>query len=94
MKRHLWKDDSACLGMEVNDFFDNYEEKLEVRAEVDAICKECPVRRLCLANGISGKEYGVWGGIYLENGEISREFSKHKSKKDWADTWQYLTTDK
>jgi hypothetical protein len=93
MKEHLWKDDSACLGMDTNDFFDNYEEQPEIRAEIDSICKECPVRRICFANGISGKNTGVWGGVYLEQGDISREFNKHKTKRDWANTWQALTTE-
>lgn len=93
MKRDAWKDDASCLGMEINDFFENYEEDLEVRADVDSICQECPVRRACFANGVSNKEWGVWGGIYLENGDISREFSKHRKKQDWANAWQALVND-
>lgn len=93
MKHHLWKDEAACLGMETDDFFDNYEEKPEIRSEIDSICKACPVRRICFANGISGKNSGVWGGVYLEQGDISREFNRHKTKQDWADTWQALTTE-
>lgn len=49
---------------------------------------------MCFANGVSGKEWGVWGGVYLEGGEISREFNKHKNKKDWSETWQSLTMEK
>jgi len=93
MKHHLWKDEAACLGMETDDFFDNYEEQPEIRAEIDSICKACPVRRICFANGISGKNTGVWGGVYLEQGDISREFNRHKTKQDWANTWQALTTE-
>lgn len=93
MNRHSWKDESACLDMDVNQFFDEYEEDLEVRSVVDQICQECPMRRICFANGISGKEYGVWGGVYLENGDISREFNKHRTKADWSKTWQSLTTE-
>lgn len=93
MKRHLWKDEAACLGMELNDFFDNYEEQPEIRSEIDSICKSCPVRRICFATAISEKNTGVWGGIYLEQGEISREFNRHKTKQDWANTWQALTTE-
>jgi hypothetical protein len=48
----------------------------------------------CFAVGVSQKEWGVWGGIYIENGKISREFNRHRSKADWAETWQYLTMDK
>lgn len=91
MDRHVWKDDAACLGMEVDLFFDIYEENEDRREEVDSICQECPVRKICFANGISGKEWGVWGGVYLQDGEISREFNKHKGKQGWSETWQALT---
>jgi hypothetical protein len=93
LKRHLWKDDSACLDFDTNLFFDKYEEDESLRSGIDKVCSLCPVRRTCFAVGISGKEWGVWGGIYLESGEISREFNKHKSKQDWANTWQSLTTE-
>lgn len=93
MDKHNWKQEALCLGQEINDFFDNYEEDVELRQEIDQLCQDCPMRRVCFANGVSGKEWGVWGGIYLENGSISREFNRHKSKQDWADTWQYLTND-
>jgi hypothetical protein len=55
---------------------------------------ECPVRNICFASGVSGKETGVWGGIYIEQGDISREFNRHKTKQDWGNTWQALTTEK
>lgn len=90
MNRHKWKDDARCLGLDVNLFFDKYEEQESIRHGVEAICKECPVKRTCFAVGVSGKEWGVWGGVYLENGNISREFSKHKTKQEWAETWQSL----
>ena len=77
--------------MENNSFFDKYEDHEESRKGVDALCKQCPVKKICFANGISGKEWGVWGGVYLEDGEISREFNRHKSKQDWSNTWQALT---
>ena len=91
MKQHLWKDEALCLGMDNNAFFDKYEDHEGSRRDVDALCKKCPVKKVCFANGISGKEWGVWGGVYLEGGEISREFNKHKSKKDWSNIWQALT---
>jgi hypothetical protein len=55
---------------------------------------KCPVAKVCFANGVSGKEWGVWGGIYLENGEISKEFSKHRNKEQWGELWKTLTTEK
>jgi hypothetical protein len=45
----------------------------------------------CFAVGISQQEWGVWGGIYLEGGEISKEFNNHKSKSTWGSVWQQLT---
>lgn len=92
--KHSWKDDSACLNYDVNFFFDKYEEDEELRPAIDNLCAGCPLARQCFAVGVSQKEWGVWGGIYLENGKISREFSKHRSKQQWADTWQNLTMEK
>ena len=94
MKQHLWKDNAACLGLENNLFFDKYEEDVDVRPIVDSVCASCPVKKTCFAVGVSNKEWGVWGGIYLENGEISREFNNHRSKSGWASTWESLTMDK
>jgi hypothetical protein len=93
MKKHLWKDESACLHYDTNLFFDKYEEEETLRSGIDNICKGCPVRKQCFAVGITGKEWGVWGGIYLEDGKISREFNKHKSKQDWGMSWTALTTE-
>jgi hypothetical protein len=91
MKQHLWKDDAICLGLDTNIYFDKYEDNESGRAIVDSMCQQCPVAKTCFAVGISGKEWGVWGGVYLEGGEVSREFNKHKSKEDWSNTWQSLT---
>lgn len=93
MKQHLWKDKSECLDLDTNIFFDKYEDDIDSRPMVDSLCRKCPVAKTCFAVGVSGKEWGVWGGIYMENGEISREFNRHKTKQDWASTWQALTMD-
>ena len=92
--KHDWKDDAACLGMVTNTFFDEYEENPQDRAFVDSICAECPVRKQCFASAVTNKAWGVWGGIYFENGKISREFNKHRTKEQWAETWKSLTLDK
>ena len=94
MKQHLWKDDASCLGLDNNLFFETYEEDLEVRPRIDSLCGRCPVAKKCFAVGVSAKEWGIWGGVYLENGEISREFNNHRTKLGWAETWQSLTMDK
>lgn len=94
MPNEDWKDEALCQGDDVNLFFDTYEQDVEVRKEIDSLCSICPIARTCFAVGVSQKAYGVWGGIYLDKGKVSREFNKHKTKQDWGNTWQYLTTDK
>lgn len=91
--KHSWKNQGACVNYDVNLFFDKYEENESLRPAIDKICSDCPVARICFAVGVSQKEYGVWGGVYLEKGKISREFGRHRSKADWASTWKGLTTD-
>lgn len=91
MPKHEWKDNGSCLDYDTNLFFDKYEEEITLRSAIDLLCSKCPVVRQCFAVGISQKEYGVWGGIYLEAGEISKEFNSHKQQSDWTNTWQSLT---
>ena len=91
MKRDLWKDDGSCLDYDTNLFFDKYEEDENLRSGIDQICMNCPVLKTCFAVGISGKEWGVWGGVYLEGGKISKEFNNHKSKQQWGKVWTTLT---
>ncbi len=93
MPKHEWKDNGLCLEYDTNLFFEKYEEDELLRPAIDKLCSRCPVSKMCFAVGVSQKEWGVWGGIYLEGGQLSKEFSKHKSKQDWANTWQYLTVD-
>jgi hypothetical protein len=93
MGRHEWKDEGSCKGFDSNLFFDKYEEDLALRPAIDKLCSGCPVSRQCFAVGISQKEWGVWGGIFLENGKISREFSKHRSKDQWGETWKNLVNE-
>lgn len=98
---HKWVDQAACLGKDTEMFFSLYENygvdiildpdgepDPEYRKDIDAFCQLCPAQPQCLATGVSRKESGVWGGVYLDNGKISREFNSHKSKADWFAVWQ------
>ena len=91
MNKHLWKEDAACLDYDTNLFFDKYEDNPNIRHGIDNVCLACPVARTCFAVGISEKEYGIWGGVYLERGSVSREFNNHKTKARWAEIWENLT---
>jgi hypothetical protein len=91
MQSHKWKDQARCKDYDWNLFFEKYEENTNLRPAIDSLCSECPVAKQCFAVGVSQKEWGVWGGVYLENGKISREFNRHRTKAKWAETWKYLT---
>lgn len=88
---HRWRDDAECLGMDTNIFFDKYEDDQKFAKSVDSICGRCRVNKDCFAAGVSQKEWGVWGGVYLKDGKIDKEFNAHKTKEDWSDTWESLT---
>jgi hypothetical protein len=91
MNKHKWKDDALCLDYDTNLFFDKYEEDELLRPAIDDLCMSCPVIKECFSVGITMKEWGIWGSIYLEGGDISREFNRHKTKAKWASIWQRLT---
>lgn len=86
-----WRDRAECLGMDTNIFFDKYEDDQKLARSVDNICGRCKVNQECFATGVSQKEWGVWGGVYLKDGKIDKEFNAHKSREDWSDTWESLT---
>lgn len=94
MSKNDWEKQAACIDFDTNLFFDKYEEDPLLRPAIDKLCSGCPVARQCFAVSVSQKGWGVHGGIYLENGKISREFNNHRTKQDWADTWQNLTIDR
>lgn len=89
-----WKQSAACRDYDTNLFFDKYEEGPELRPALDKICQKCPVASMCFAVGISQKEWGVWGGVYMENGKISRDLNRHKTKQVWSEVWKSLTQKK
>lgn len=86
-----WKNDAKCLNMDTNLFFDKYEEDKNIALVIDQLCRNCPVNRQCFAVGVSNKEWGVHGGVYLRDGMIDKEFNSHKTKQDWFETWESLT---
>lgn len=91
MHKLKWKDDASCIDYDTNIFFEKYEEEIALRPAIDNLCLSCPVAKTCFAVGVSSKEYGVWGGIYLEAGNISKEFNDHKTKDLWGQIWQKMS---
>ena len=72
MHKLKWKDSASCIEYDTNIFFEKYEDEEQLRPAIDKLCQGCPVVKTCFAVGISSKEWGVWGGIYLESGDISK----------------------
>ena len=89
-----WREQGLCARLDTEEFFEKYETSVKGDTldahETDAFCQSCPVNQTCLATGVSGKEWGVWGGVYLKDGKIDKEFNSHKTKQDWFDTWSSL----
>ena len=88
---HSWKNEGKCLNKDTDLFFNRYEDDHDIARRVDILCQSCPMNKKCFSTGFSGKEWGVWGGIYLKDGKIDKEFNSHKSKEDWYRTWESLT---
>jgi hypothetical protein len=79
---------TKCEGLDPNLFFDSYEEsvlsnKVLARQVDKTYCFQCPVMQQCLESGIKSKSTGVWGGVYLDEGKVSRKYNQHKSSADW-----------
>ena len=88
-----WKLDAKCRDMDVDIFFEKYEDDIGLRATIDRMCAGCPVAKECLQWGISNEEWGNWGGIYLEAGQKSEEFNEHKTEEVWDELLVQLTHD-
>lgn len=80
-----WYHLSVCLNMSTNWFFDDYENDPVFAANMDTICESCPVRRMCLREGIENQEYGLWGGVFLNNGRMEPSRNTHKTEAQWED---------
>jgi hypothetical protein len=86
-----WKQQAKCLNLDTELFFSKYEEERSLASSIDMLCRKCPVNRKCFAVGVSNKEWGVWGGVYLKDGTIDKEFNAHKDTQAWFETWKSLT---
>jgi len=60
---HGWQADAACGDTDDPDaWFPPRTATAEDIAGPLSVCARCPVRRSCLAAGLLGREYGLWGG--------------------------------
>lgn len=64
-------------------FYEGYEDDPVFAATMDSICLSCPVRAICLREGIENNEHGLWGAVYLNNGKIDEARNAHKTEDIW-----------
>ena len=78
-----WIVKAKCRSLDSEMFFDKYEEDPDLAKVVDNICLGCPVVVDCFSHGTTNNEWGVWGGIYLVDGEINAARNIHKTQEVW-----------
>ena len=78
-----WYHLAACTNMSINWFYDDYESDKELAKQIDQVCLHCPVIKQCHAEGIKGKEKGVWGGIFMDLGRPDKQYNSHKDSTIW-----------
>lgn len=66
-----------------NLYFEGYEEDKNIAQLLDDVCLSCPVISDCFNHGLSNSEHGVWGGVYLVDGEINQTRNAHKTDEVW-----------
>lgn len=77
----------ACATADPN-LFDPHS-KAEL-AQATVICGSCPLATECLRVGFQRREWGVWGGVLLEEGQVratpprNRDPYRHKKKTKTA----------
>lgn len=80
-----WYHISVCQGMKTNWFYDDYESDPLFAQVMDGICLSCPVRKQCLREGVENNEYGLWGGVFLNNGKVDENRNAHKTQDIWEE---------
>src|SRR5262245_26159286 len=74
--------DWGCVGYDNPGVFDPADD--DDLAEARSVCATCEVRALCLILGVSRGEWGVWGGVLLENGKpIAKVKTRGRPKKSF-----------
>jgi hypothetical protein len=70
-------------GMDINLFFDDYEDDKDLAVSMDEVCLSCPVMKDFLFEAQRKKDYGLRGAIYLNNGKPDRQANSHKTNEVW-----------
>jgi hypothetical protein len=76
--------EALCAGTDTERYFDKYENDSEIAKEIDRMCLSCPVIKECFESGVKTESYGVWGGIFLNEGKLDNVRNSHKSNEVWT----------
>lgn len=80
-----WYHLAVCQGMDTVNFYEAYESDPVFAEVMDGICLSCPVRALCLRQGMENGEYGLWGGVFLNAGKPDKQRNAHKDMSIWSE---------
>lgn len=78
-----WHHLAMCKSMDLELFYEAYEDDEELAKAMDEVCLSCPVLKDCLMDGTDNKDYGLRGGIFLNNGKPDKMRNQHKSPEVW-----------
>lgn len=82
-----WQNLASCRGIDeslLEIFFDDYEIDDVFAEQADNLCLSCPVAQWCFEYGQDTQSTGLWGGVYLMRGMVSKKRNAHKSPETWA----------
>ena len=79
----MWTGEALCAGLNTELFFDKYELDQVVAKDIDRLCLSCPVMKECFDYGVQTESFGVWGGIFLNDGKLDNVRNSHKTPEVW-----------
>ena len=66
-----WRDDAACIGIDVGMFFPDEGHSYDKRLK--AICQSCPVQEKCLDHALRHEAHGMWAGTEPRERQLLRK---------------------
>jgi hypothetical protein len=87
----MWMSEALCAGTDTEKYFDKYELDQDVAVEVDRMCLSCPVIKECFEQGVKTESYGVWGGVFLNEGKLDNVRNSHKTNIIWNRVFSLIT---
>lgn len=72
-----WREDALCVRFDPEVWF-----RAEFVEDAKAVCRQCPVIKMCLATALRNCEaHGVWGGVLFAAGTTRRKKLRESHRK-------------